>query len=439
MTTTEHLNGYGPLAGIKVVEMCTYVAGPATVRVLSDMGAEVIKIEAPVGDAQRTQGPAFGAKHTETEDPTFDLNNTNKNLICVNTKNPEGLEIAMKLISEADIFVTNTRTKSLKKFGMDYDTLHAKYPGLIWAQMRGYGEYGVEKDSPGYDAVCWAARGGVAGTFCERGTSPAIAPQAFGDYNCAIMLAAGILGALVNKLRTGKGDKVTVNLYHGALWAGGIGIVASQFGSPYPKSRKSVPSPFNNTYKTKDDKWIYICQPNHNKYYNEMMEIIGRPDMKDDPRFCRMEDIKPFTHHELVEILDDGFSKKTFAEWDPILREHQVPFQTVFDYTDIVADDEAYDNDGLRTVHYKAYGDRATTTIPIRYGSFGDPPMILSKPLGYHTAEYMHKLGYNDEQIKQMEDEGAIVCWHGEEIPDKIFKSRRQNAGEAECAWEKTE
>ena len=439
MTTTEHLNGYGPLAGIKVVELCTYVAGPATVRVLSDMGAEVIKIEAPVGDAQRTQGPAFGAKHTETEDPTFDLNNTNKNLICVNTKNPEGLEIAMKLISEADIFVTNTRTKSLKKFGMDYDTLHAKYPGLIWAQMRGYGEYGVEKDSPGYDAVCWAARGGVAGTFCERGTSPAIAPQAFGDYNCAIMLAAGILGALVNKLRTGKGDKVTVNLYHGALWAGGIGIVASQFGSPYPKSRKSVPSPFNNTYKTKDDKWIYICQPNHNKYYNEMMEIIGRPDMKDDPRFCRMEDIKPFTHHELVEILDDGFSKKTFAEWDPILREHQVPFQTVFDDADIVADDEAYDNDGLRTVHYDAFGDRATTTIPIRYGSFGDPPMILSKPLGYHTAEYMSKIGYNDEQIKQMEDEGAIVCWHGEEIPDKIFKSRRQNAGEEECAWEKTE
>ena len=437
MTTTEHLNGYGPLAGIKVVEMCTYVAGPATVRVLSDMGAEVIKIEAPVGDAQRTQGAAFGAKKTETEDPTFDLNNTNKNLICVNTKTPEGLEIFDKLVADADIFVTNTRTKSLKKFGMDYETMHAKYPGLIWAQMRGYGEYGVEKDSPGYDAVCWAARGGVAGTFCERGTSPAIAPQAFGDYNCAIMLAAGILGALVNKLRTGKGDKVTVNLYHGALWAGGIGIVATQFGSPYPKSRTSVPSPFNNTYKTKDDKWIYICQPNHNKYYNEMMEIIGRPDMKDDPRFCRMEEIKPFTHHELVEILDEGFSKKIFAEWDPILREHQVPFQTVFDYKDICADDEAYDNDGLRTVHYDAFGDRATTTIPIRYDSFGDPPMILAKPLGYHTAEYMGKLGYDDDQIKSLEDKGAIVCWHGQEVPDKIFKSRRQEAGEAPCAWEK--
>ena len=138
-----------------------------------------------MGDAQRTQGPCFGAKQTETEDPTFDLNNTNKNMMRINTKHPDGLAAMKKLISEADVFVTNTRTRSLEKMGLDWNSLHEEFPGLIWAQMRGYGEYGVEKDSPGYDAVCWAARGGVAGTFCERGTSPAIPPQAFGDYNCA--------------------------------------------------------------------------------------------------------------------------------------------------------------------------------------------------------------------------------------------------------------
>ena len=160
MTTTDALNGYGPLAGLKVVELCTYVAGPATVRVLSDLGAEVIKVEAPVGDAQRVQGPCFGCGQTETEDPTYDLNNTNKNMVCINTKHPEGHEALMKLIADADIFVTNSRSRSLAKFGLDYETLHAQYPGLIWAQMRGYGEYGAEKDSPGYDAVCWAARGG---------------------------------------------------------------------------------------------------------------------------------------------------------------------------------------------------------------------------------------------------------------------------------------
>lgn len=110
MTVTEKLNGYGPLAGIKVVEMCTYVAAPATVRVLSEMGAEVIKIESFAGDTQRTQGPGFGCELTDTEDPTIDLNNTNKNWVSLNLKDPEGLAIAKKMIGEADIFMNNMRT-----------------------------------------------------------------------------------------------------------------------------------------------------------------------------------------------------------------------------------------------------------------------------------------------------------------------------------------
>ena len=148
MTVTEKLNGYGPLAGIKVVEMCTYVAAPATVRVLSEMGAEVIKIESFAGDTQRTQGPGFGCELTDTEDPTIDLNNTNKNWVSLNLKDPEGLAIAKKMIGEADIFMNNMRTAALKKLGLDYETLHEEFPGLIWGQMRGYGEFGEFAHAP---------------------------------------------------------------------------------------------------------------------------------------------------------------------------------------------------------------------------------------------------------------------------------------------------
>lgn len=436
MSVTEKLNGYGPLAGIKVVEMCTYVAAPATVRVLSEMGAEVMKIESFVGDTQRTQGPCFGCDLTATEDPTIDLNNTNKNWISLNLKSEEGLAIAKKLIGEADIFMNNMRTAALEKLGLDYPTLSKEFPGLIWGQMRGYGEFGEFAHSPGYDAVCWAARGGVAGTFPEKGTSPAIPPQAFGDYNAAIMMAAGLLGALVNKLRTGKGDKVVVNLYHAALWAGSIGICAQQFGADYPKSRRDVPSPFNNTYKTKDGKWIYICQPEHNRYYNDMMKIIGRDDLVDDPRFCKIETIRDNgTHTDFIDILEAGFAQKDLEEWLPILAEWQVPSQKVFRYTDIVKDEEAYVNDAIRKVDYEAFGTRAVTTTPIRYAGYGDPPMILSKPIGYHTAEYLQKLGYTDEQIAELEEKGAVKCYHGEEVPDKIFMSQRQAEGKAECKW----
>ena len=250
------------------------------------------------------------------------------------------------------------------------------------------------------------------------------------------MMAAGILGALVNKLRTGKGDKVVVNLYHAAIWAGGIGLVAQQFGADYPKSRKSVPNPFNNTYKTADNKWLYICQPEYNRYYNDMMKIIGRDDLVDNPAYSKIETVKENdSQHEVINILEDGFVHKELEEWLSILAEWQVPSQKVFRFTDILKDDEAYVNDALRKVEYNAFGEHAITTTPIRYANFGDPPMILSKPIGYHTAEYLHGLGYDDQQIAELEEQGVVKCWHGEEVPDVIFKSQRQVAGEADCKW----
>ena len=200
MTVTEKLNGYGPLAGIQVVEMCTYVAAPATVRVLSALGADVIKIESFAGDTQRTQGPGFGCELTDTEDPTIDLNNTNKNGVSLNLKDPEGLAIAKKRIGGADIFMNNMRTAALKKLGLDYETLHEEFPGLIWGQMRGYGEFGEFAHAPGPDSVCWAARGGVAGTFPEEETSPHLPPHALGDYNPAPIIAAGLLRPLATQL-----------------------------------------------------------------------------------------------------------------------------------------------------------------------------------------------------------------------------------------------
>ena len=204
MSTTDKLNGFGPLAGVKVVELCEWVAAPAAVRCLSEMGATVIKTEPLHGDAQRTQGPGFGCEKNDYEDPTFDLNNTNKDLVAINLKDEDGMKFMKKLLADADVFVVNLRDKALKKLGLDWETIHAEFPHLIWAQMRGYGEFGPEKDSPGYDAVCWAARGGVANVFREKDQSPAIAPQAFGDNNAACMLAGGICSVQPHPYRRGR-------------------------------------------------------------------------------------------------------------------------------------------------------------------------------------------------------------------------------------------
>lgn len=436
MSTTEKLNGYGPLAGVKVVELCEWVAAPACVRCLSEMGATVIKVEPPYGDAQRTQGPGFGCEQTDMEDPTIDLNNTNKNFVSINLKNEEGMKFMKKLLADADIFVNNLRDKALNKMGLDYETLHKEFPTLIWAQMRGYGEYGPEKDSPGFDAVCWAARGGVANVFREDGESPAIAPQAFGDYNVGHMLATGIVSALFNRTRTGKGEKVVTNLYAGAIWGGNIGICATQFGAPYPKSRKYVPNPFNNTYRTYDDKWIYICMPQYDKYYPMMMGLFGHEDQIENPDTNNLASLKASGKNvEVVDWLEKAFAKKTFDEWMAIFKENEVPAQKCFRYTDVVKDEEAYDNDALRMVEYEAYGKRALPMTPVRFGSYGDPPVVLSKPIGYHTAEFMHDYGYSDEEIAKIAEDGGVVVYDGPEIEDRIFVSKRQAAGEAPCNW----
>ncbi len=437
MTTTDKLNGFGPLAGVKIVELCEWVAAPAAVRNLSEMGATVIKTEPLHGDAQRTQGPGFGCEKNDMEDPTFDLNNTNKDLVSINLKNPEGMKFMKKLLADADVFVVNLRDKALKKLGLDWETLHAEFPHLIWAQMRGYGEFGPEKDSPGYDAVCWAARGGVANVFREAGQSPAIAPQAFGDNNAACMLAGGICAALFNRTRTGVGDKVVTNLYAAAIFASDIGICAQQFGADYPKSRKHVSNPFNNTYKTSDDKWIYICMPQYDLYYEMMMGLFGRDDQKNNPDTCNLPALKASGKQpEVIGWLEEAFAQKPFAEWMEIFRENQVPAQKLFRFTDILQDEEAYVNDSLRYVEYDEFGKHALPMTPLRFESAGDPPVILAKPVGYHTSEVMKKYGYTQEEIDAIEADGGVGVYHGPEIEDRIFKSQRQEAGEAACTWE---
>ena len=171
-------------------------------------------------------------------------------------------------------------------------------------------------------------------------------------------------------------------------------------------------------------------------YYNDMMKIIGRDDLVDDPRYATIENVKAnHLQPELITILDEGFSKKDLEEWLKILAEWDVPSQKVFRFTDILKDDEAYVNDAIRKVKYNAFGEHALPTTPIRFGGYGDPPIILSKPIGYHTAEYLEHYGYTPEQIAELEEKGAVKCYHGEEVPDVIFKSERQEKGEAPCNW----
>ncbi|MDU1880590.1 MAG: CoA transferase, partial [Eggerthella sp.] len=170
-----------PLEGIKVVDLTSYLAAPTTGRVLAEWGADVVKVESFGGDPARRQAGVFNMPMADDENLAFDYANFGKKVMTLNLKSETGMDVMMKLLAEADVFLTSNRTKSLVKMGLDYETLHEKFPKLVYAQVTGYGDKGPEKDAAGFDVTCYMARGGVFGTTVNRGDAPLIPTNGLGD------------------------------------------------------------------------------------------------------------------------------------------------------------------------------------------------------------------------------------------------------------------
>ena len=201
-----------PLEGIEVVELATFVAAPSCCRYLADLGAHVIKVESFGGDPLRYTAVTEGRPAGEEENTSYDLENANKECICLNLKTPAGLEAFEKLVSRADIFVTNLRQGALERIGIDYDSLKVKYPSLVYGIVTGYGDKGPDKDLPGFDFTAYSARGGVLGPTCDKSSNPMNLIPGFGDHQVGMFLSSGIIAALFRAKNTGQGDRVSASL-----------------------------------------------------------------------------------------------------------------------------------------------------------------------------------------------------------------------------------
>ncbi|MGE5627245.1 MAG: CaiB/BaiF CoA transferase family protein [Solirubrobacterales bacterium] len=398
----------GPLSGVKVVDLTTYLAAPTTVRVLGEWGAELIKVEAPKGDPARGQGSVFNMPFSDEENLAFDVANMNKRFITINLKTERGLEVMNKLLSEADVFVTNTRTKGLVKLGLDYDTLKEKFPRLIFAQCLGYGEKGPAKDKPGFDATCYMARGGVLGTTVEKGGSPMNPPNGFGDFQVSLCLAAGICGALYNREKTGKGDKVTVGLQHAASFMLSVAMISAQYGNQYPKTRKEIVNPFNNCYRTKDDKWVVMCCPEYDRDYDKIMSLLNVPGMVGNEKYnnCARLNAEKL-NREVVDKLDEAIAKINRADLVKMLSENELPCESANEPLDVYEDEQVWANNILAKVDYPS-GKRNVPTNPIIFQSNPDIRLETCKPQGAHTEEIMKELGYSNEDINESMSAGAV-------------------------------
>lgn len=412
------------LEGLKVVELTSYVAGPACPRILAEMGATVYKIEPFEGDDYRNNASGFGMSKTEIDDPAFDLTSTNKTFVSINLKSEEGAKFLSKLLKEADVLVTSFRDKGLEHLGLDWETIHEKYPRLVWAQMRGYGWRGPEKDSRGFDNTAYNGRGGVFASLPQSDNfAPVNMPNGFGDFQCALALTSGILGALYRREKTGLGDKVTVNLYHVACWAQQIGLASTQFGDVWPKSRKAAATPTNNTYMAGDGTWFVLCMGSSDTYFPLIMHILGLDHLIDDERYNTLAVMNSTgTNKDVIRWMEEAFAKHDFDYWEKVFKENNVAYHKLYYFSDILEDEEAYANDILRKLPYDEFGEKALAASPIRLESVGDPILYRSRPIGYDTREVMLQYGYTDEDVDALIADGVVKCYEGEELGETALK-----------------
>lgn len=398
-----------PLEGVKVVDLTTYLAAPATVRVLGEWGADCIKIESDKGDPARTQGAVFNMPFEDNENLAFDVANMNKRFITLDLKSEKGLEVAYKLLEEADVFVTNTRTKSLVKLGLDYDTLSEKFPKLIFAQVLGYGENGPEKDTAGFDVTCYMARGGVFGTTVNKGDAPMIPTNGFGDFQVSLALASGVCAALFAREKTGKGDKITVGLHHAAVYALSTGVISAQYGNQYPKSRKAVPNPFNNVYRTSDDKWVVICCPEYDRDFNKIMKLVGRNDLVGNEKYNNCAKVNAENlNEEVTGILDEAIGKFTRKEILDIFKNNDLACEAAYEPVDMYEDEQVWANNIITKIPYPS-GERFMPTNPVNFASLGNPEYKIGGSQGAHTIEIMKDLGYSDRDITKAISAGEVT------------------------------
>lgn len=400
----------GPLSGVKVVEMSVYVAAPVCARILADMGAEVIKVEAPTGDGWRASGVNYLPRFSKDENPVFDIYNTGKKHISLNLKTPEGKEAFFKLLEDADVFVTNTRPAALKRLGLSYEDLKDRFPSLIYAAVLGFGKTGPDADMPAYDTTAFWPRSGFIrdmATVAEDGTYlPVTSPSSVGDTATGYFLMGEICAALYRRTVTGKGDYVTSTLFHNGVFCMGTMVIVTQepFGRSYPSKRTD--HGFVGNFECADGEWIYfpVGMP---KDYPEYLKMIGHPELIDDPRFQphnRWENRKA-----LYEYFRKGILEKPLEYWVNYGRERGLPIAHVAHFKDVSKDPQAWANGYLEHVKFANGHVDVMPASPVEMASFTPPPTRPAPPVGTHTEEILRSLGYTDEQIDAMVKAGAAV------------------------------
>lgn len=402
------------LEGIKVIELGTHVAVPYCARELSDLGADVIKIEPPTGESYRGKmGMLFQLPFQEDYDVLFNAYNVDKKSLSLNLKDEDAKEAFITLLGTADVFVTNTREEVLERLGLSFDSLQKKYPKLIIGNVSGYGTKGEDKNKRGYDASSFWSPSGMIQEWNFQDNNYAFKPfYGFGDAIAASQLTSGILASLYQRELTGKGDIVRVSLLATGLWTNICGLIRYQDGQNFPRPYNQPIVPLDNFMKTKDGKQFLCSEENWPARYKIWLKLMGREDLMDDPNWNSMKGyINRDDIPNKVDMLKECVANHTSEELDEALKDSGAIYEYLDETANIMENQQAWDNDIFAKVEMRNGKESIITNAPIRFASQPDPDCehVTARKLGEDGDVILKELGFSDEKIAEMIEKKAVI------------------------------
>ena len=391
-----------PLENLKVLDLTRVLAGPYATMILADMGADVLKIEMPkTGDDSRAFGPFVGE-----ESAYFMSINRNKRSMTLNLKSDEGKKILRDLIKDADVVVENYRPGTMEKFGLGYDEIKKINDKVIYAACSGFGHTGPYAKKPAYDAIV-QAMGGIMSITGQENGEPTRVGASIGDVIAGIFTATGILTALYNREKTGKGQKVDVAMLdcQVAVLENAIAryFISGENPEPIGNRHPSI-TPFE-SFATKDGQ-IMIAIGN-DRLWAQFCNLTGREDLIEDERFAT-NGLRTKNHKEIKAIVSEILGRESTKYWIDLFDKENIPATEINKIDKVVTNPQVLARNMIVEVEHPSAGGIKMSGIPIKLSDTPGSIRTAAPILGQDTDEVLKGYGYSEGEIKELREKGVL-------------------------------
>jgi crotonobetainyl-CoA:carnitine CoA-transferase CaiB-like acyl-CoA transferase len=399
------------LQGIKVVEVAAWAFVPSAGAVLADWGAEVIKVE-PATSGDPLRGLQMGGL-LPPEAPTVnfmvELMNRGKRSVALDLRSELGRDVLFRLVDSADVFLTSMLPAARRKLGIDVEDIQGRKPGIVYARGTGWGAHGPEAEKGGFDAASFTARGGIANALTPPGSLPVPPRPAFGDIMSGLTLAGGVAAALVQRERTGTGPVVDVSLLGTAAWNLAPDLAAAKLYEGLDLvtfEPGEYPNPVTGTYATADGRFLTLVLLESDRFWPELVQRMGLPELADDPRFTTMAS-RYQNRVKCCGLLADRFGSESLSFWKDAFDGFEGVWAPVATALEVADDPQVTANQYMQPVETLA-GPFRTVSSPVQFD--GAPPDLHRAPEhGEHTDDVLTEAGFDMDQILQLKIAGAVL------------------------------